>query len=153
MKTLFCAALLAFAVPALAHAQGTPAKPKPKDNVVLVQTPDSAATALKRLARALVSKGYTVDKLDGEFFTLLTAPKAMPQQYNPVFVVRAIASPGINSTIKLTGEYSVNYGATHFTTKTEYAGSETGNNKTAFRELQQAAAVAYPQGQVSYTKE
>jgi hypothetical protein len=133
------------------HAQD--ARPPVKSSIVVVQTPDSAAVALRKVATALVAQGYTVDKLDTQFCTLLMAPKAMAQQYNPVLTVRAAASPGTNSVIKISGDYKVDYGNTHFTTRAEYAGSETGNNKTAFRELQKAAVAAYPSGQLSYIKQ
>lgn len=131
----------------------SPITPLHKANTIIIQTPDSATMALRKLATAFVAQGYTVDKLDAQFYTLLMAPKAMDNTYHPVLTIRATAQPGGNSLVKLMADYKVDYGNTHFSAKAEYAGSESGNNKTAFREMQQAARAAYPNGQISYGKQ
>lgn len=150
MKQL-AVALLALA-PLFAHAQAPISAPKPKDNVVLIQTPDSAATALRNLAIVFVAQGYTINKLDKEFLTLLMEPKTLAHSYNPVLTIRAAASQQTASLLRLSGAYKASAGSIQVASPAEYMGSETGTNKTAFRELQKAA-LAYPGGQVSYAKE
>ena len=149
MKTvlLLCALSVCFA----AVGQTAP-RPALKDNVVLVQTPDSAATALRKLATVFVSQGYTVDKLDTQFMTLALSPKMVPNHYNPSLTVQAHATPGGNSVLKIEGQYKGFAGDVPLGNFAQYSGNNNGCNSACFRELQKAA-FAYPAGLVSYSRQ
>jgi len=144
---LLCALFVCFA----AVGQTAPV-PAWKDNVVLVQTPDSAATALRKLATVFVSQGYTVEKLDREFLTLALAPKMVPNKYNPMLTVQAHATAGGNSALKIEGHYKGFSGDVPLDNFAQFTGNNNLCNSACFRELQKAA-LAYPAGQVSYGRQ
>jgi hypothetical protein len=150
LRVLLLSALLCVS-PGKHLAFGQAIKPTPKANAVVIQTPDSAAVALRHLAQAFVAQGYAVDKLDTQFLTLTLAPKTLSGNYSPVITIRANASQGVNSTVRIMGDYRANAGAIQVAGRAQYVGSTTGTNKIAFSELQKAA-FAYPSGKVSYAK-
>lgn len=152
MRNLLLACLLSPLGFLTAHAQGATPTPKAKDNLVLIQTPDSAATALKKLALAFVAQGYTVDKLDREFLTLTLAPKVLAIKHSPALTVHAQASKGTNSSLRLSGTYKGFIGSLPIEDIAKYEGVNWGLNSRTFHELQKAA-LAYPAGQVSYAKQ
>lgn len=133
-----------------AHAQAV--KPPAKSNVVVVQTADSAAAALDKLAQAFVAQGYTVDKLDARFLTLTLAPKTLPTAFAPVLLARATASRGANSKIQLAGEYRATVMGRLINGPAEMQGSEKGVPMSGFRALEKVA-LSYPRGRVSYARE
>ncbi|MGI4871502.1 MAG: hypothetical protein ACRYFX_10025 [Janthinobacterium lividum] len=149
MKKLLVALLL---TPIFAHAQATHATPQKSDNLILIQTPDSSATALKKLAQVFVSQGYTTEKLDREFLTLTLAPKTLAVKNSPALMARATATAGASSTLRLTGEYKAFIGSIPANDVARYEGVEWGLNSRTFRALE-AAALTYPGGQVSYGKQ
>ena len=149
MKTALL--LCALSVSLAAVGQTTPL-PAWKDNLVLVQTPDSAATALRKLATVFVGQGYTVEKLDREFLTLALAPKMVPNKYNPSLTVQAHATPGGNSVLKIEGQYKGFAGDIPLGNLAQFTGNNNLCNSACFRELQKAA-LAYPAGQVSYGRQ
>ncbi|WP_303311231.1 hypothetical protein [Hymenobacter sp. BT730] len=120
-------------------------------NTVLVQTPDSAATALHKLGQVLAQEGYTVEKLDREVLTLVCSPKTLVSLGHPVLVIKATAVAGANSQLALTGDYTITAGKTVFDLHAQYNGTTTPDKKTSFGELD-SIANAYPNGQVAYTK-
>jgi hypothetical protein len=149
MKTLlaFCVAFLS-----LGAVRGQ-TLPVAKANVVLIQTPDSAATALRKLAAVFVAQGYTVERLDTQFFTLVLAPKMLTVRYNPTLTARAHATAGANSTLSISGDYKgFVMGDVPLFGFAQFYGSAGTCNKTCFAQLQQAA-VAYPGGRVTYAKQ
>ncbi|MGI4871484.1 MAG: hypothetical protein ACRYFX_09935 [Janthinobacterium lividum] len=150
MKSLLLTALVL--LPAFAYAQATHPKPQPKDDLILIQTQDSSATALKKLAQVFVSQGYTVEKLDREFLTLTLAPKTLAVRNSPALTARATATAGASSTLRLTGEYKAFIGSIPANDVAQLGGSENGLYSRTFRALE-AAALTYPGGQVSYGKQ
>lgn len=148
VKSLIAALLICFAF--VAHGQA--AKPMLKANTVVIQTPDSAAVALRKLAQAFVAQGYTVDKLDTQFLTLLLAPKILAVKYSPAFTVRASATAGSKSTLRLTGEYKATAGDVPLMNIAQYEGTEWGLNSRCFRAMEKVA-LTYPAGQIGYAKQ
>lgn len=120
-------------------------------NTILVQTPDSAATALYKLGQVFVQQGYTIEKLDQEALTLVCAPKTFVSLGNPVLVIKATAVAGTNSQLALTGDYTIRAGETVFALHAQYNGPTPPEKKTTFGELDRLAN-AYPNGKVAYTK-
>ena len=148
MKKLLLLALLASFT---AHAQTGP--PSPNDNLVLVQTPDSAVAALKKLAVAFVAQGYKVAKLDTQFLTLTLKPKILRSSSDdPLLLVKASAAPGANSTLTITAEYQILDTSPRLNGYAEIRGNERGAPLSSFRALQKVA-LTYPAGQVSYGKQ
>ncbi len=148
MKNLLLAGLLACFMGA-AHAQ---AQPKKGDNLVLIQTPDSAGVALKKLVQAFVVQGYTVEKYDGQFYTLTLAPKTLLSTFSPILLARASATNGAKSTLRLSGEYRAVVMNHPLNDVVEMKGSEKGIPTSGFRALEKVA-LTYPGGQVSYGKQ
>jgi hypothetical protein len=147
MKSLLLSVCLLLSLGASAQS----AKPASKDNTVLIQTPDSASTALRKLAAAFTQRGYTVSKLDTEFLTLTLEPKLVAHKTSPTLAVRAIASPGAFATLRMAGEYQVVIFNQPLREAVYFSGNNNSCNAACFRELQRAAA-AYPQGKVTYAK-
>lgn len=147
MKKLlvFCLLLVGIA----AKAQGV--SPMNKASVIVVQTPDSANTALKKLAQLFVERGYVVEKLDKEFHTLLLAPKVIVHQYSPVLTIRVNASGGAQATARLSGEYRAVVMGAVLAEQVAYSGHDKSCIGVCFQELQKTA-LAYPSGKVSYAK-
>ena len=123
-----------------------------EDNVVLVQTPDSAATALRKLATVFVSQGYTVEKLDREFLTLTLAPKTLNGAFSPILLARASATPGPNSALRLMGDFKAVVLGHNVNDAAKVYGTEKGISINSFRAIEKAA-LAYPAGQVSYGRQ
>ena len=148
MKTLFCLCLFFCTF----RVAGQTAKPPHQATVVVVQTPDSAAVALRKLATIFVAQGYTVERLDNTFFTLTLAPKLVKNIYQPMLSVKAVASAGGSSTVRVSGVWQALVLGAPLTKAASYEGSASGTNRSTFAELQQAAN-AYPAGVVSYSKQ
>jgi hypothetical protein len=98
--------LLAFTLCGRSASAQAQAGPKKKDSVVLIQTPDSAVTALRKLGQASVAQGYTIEELDKEFLTLTVAPKVLAVKASPRLSARASATEGASSTLRVTGDFS-----------------------------------------------
>jgi hypothetical protein len=149
--TIFSALTCAFFATS-ARAQEPLAKPRQKDNMVVIQTPDSANVALATLARAFVAQGYTVDKLDAQFLTLRLAPKTLATTFAPVLLARATATAGANSSLRVTGEYRAIAMGRPLNGLAEMQGSEKGVAVSSFRALEKVA-LSYLGGKVSYTNQ
>ncbi|GAB2958963.1 hypothetical protein GCM10027048_27680 [Hymenobacter coalescens] len=124
-------------------------QPFKKANVILVQTPDSPAVALRNLARVLVQQGYTIQRLDEQMGTLRTDPRSLPKGFSPTLTIVALATK--SGTLALRGEFVIDaatLGRVSYTT--EFVGMENAANKLTFREVEKAAK-AYPGGRVQYS--
>jgi hypothetical protein len=149
MKTFLVFCLLACGLRAAGQVSPTPPK---RANAVLVQTPDSAAVALRRFATALVSQGYVIEKLDAQFLTLITAPRVIEGQCMQRLIVRAVAAAGPNSGLCISGDYTATILGQPYSGIAQYSGENKGCNTSSFRALERAAR-AYPAGRVSYAKQ
>ena len=98
-----------------------------------------------------MAQGYTVEKLDAQFLTLILAPKTLPVKFNPVLTVRAATKAGAASELAVSADYRVEYGDIRFSRTAEFTGSESGCTKQAFRAIEKVA-LTYPSGKVSYSK-
>ncbi|MVN78917.1 hypothetical protein GO988_21520 [Hymenobacter sp. HMF4947] len=80
MKHYLLAALLACAIPTLAQtvppAGQEASEPTKKDNVIILHTADSVATAYTKLGRLLLESGYPIDKSDKELGYINTGFRA-----------------------------------------------------------------------------
>lgn len=133
----------------VAHAQSQPQK---GDNIILVQTQDSATVALKKLGQLFVAQGFTVERYEPQLNSLVLSPKTLPSTLSPTLLARATASSGPNSTLRLFGEYQVRVLGKPVNDIVEIKGSEKGVPISGYRALQKVA-IAYPGGTVSYGKQ
>lgn len=135
-----------------ALAQTPSVTPQRKDNVILVQTADSAVTALKKLGQAFAAQGYTIDKLDKEFLTLTVSPKAVSGKANIMLSARANATQGANSVLHVTGDFTGSVAGRPTGGSAYYLPSAFQVQSAAFHALQKVI-ITYPSGQLSYTKQ
>lgn len=151
-STIYCLIAFFFINSAAALAQAPSATPQRKDNVILVQTADSAVAALKKLGQTFVAQGYTIDKLDKEFLTLTISPKSVSGKANIMLSARANATQGANSTLHVTGDFTGSVAGRPTGGSAYYLPSAFQVESAAFHELQKVI-IAYPSGQLSYTKQ
>ena len=151
MKSLLLVALLVASV--CATAQTTPA-PFKGANIILIQTPDSANVALKKMASAFVVSGFVPEKLDTELRYLTTRPKTFGKTTPAVFAYKVLArrTPGGGTTLEITGDCTVQVDAQPVVTSMQWNKSTTPTqqNKVCFNEAEKAAK-AYLGGVVKYT--
>lgn len=152
MKALLFAGLLALPAARSAQAQSWHPKPKARDNLILIQTADSATLALRKLGQVFGAQGFTIDKLDETLLTLTLAPKTLPLSYHPVLYIGARADRSASSNLTLRADYRAASRGIRVGSPAEYVGGESGITKTCFRMLEKAA-LAYPGGYVSYGRQ
>jgi len=150
MKTLLLVALLASSICATAQTAPAPFKGA---NIILIQTPDSANVALKKMASAFVVSGFMPEKLDTELHSLTTQPKTFGKTTPAVFAYKVMArrTPGGGTTLEITGDCTVQVGLQPVVSSMQwYKGTPTQQNKVCFNEAEKAAK-AYLGGVVKYT--
>ncbi|UOQ51721.1 hypothetical protein [Hymenobacter cellulosivorans] len=155
MKTLLLAVSLLFATLTLrAQSAANPvsATPYKRANAVLVITSDSASVALKKLGAILVAKGYNIKKLDTDFNTITTEPKAvMGTQWYTVIAIRGAATPtGISLSAEVTTEIrAISPGSEHTVTRV----FSNGKKPTGYFRWLMEIAASYPGATVHYTQD
>jgi hypothetical protein len=149
MRNLLLACFLSFSVCASAQTAASPFKGA---NIILIQTPDSASAALKKMAGAFLLAGFVPDKLDTELGYLTTQPKSFGQMTPAVFTYKVVAraNPPGGAILELSGEYTVPLGLRSLTSSMHWYKGNLTQDKACFNEAEKAAK-AYPGGIVQYT--
>lgn len=119
-------------------------------NTILVQTSDSANTALTKMARLFVQQGFTIDKLDQSLGYLTTTGKTYGQISPAVFTYKVVAQPSASGTVLVvTGEYIVQAGLRSITSPMHWYKGNLTQDKQCFLHAQEVAN-AYSGASVSY---
>lgn len=134
----------------VSFAQTTASAPFKGANVILVQTSDSASTALMNAARVFVAQGFVIDKLDKELNYLTTQGKPVGQLSPAVYTYKVVAAPGPSgATLRITGEYTVPVGLRSITSSMHWYKGNMTQDKACFNNADNAAK-AYPGGVIRY---
>lgn len=122
-------------------------------NVLVIQTPDSAAAALRKLAQCFVAAGYNVDKLDTDLLYLTTASSAKGQLTPAGFAYRATAADRVGGAlISLSGGYTVQAGLRSMYDTMSWTPSKMWQGRVCFDEAQRVA-ISYPGGIITYRQD
>ena len=121
-------------------------------NVITITTADSASVALVKLGRAFQANGVTVERLDKDLLSISTKPKVLSNGlYLPEATYLAVATPGANSVLTITGQGKAEGMGAKVIFPVEIKGTEKGPPTSAFR-LMELTAKAYPGGRVGYMR-
>jgi hypothetical protein len=119
--------------------------PFKKANVILATTPDSAKTALRKMAVIMQQKGFIIDRLDYDLLSISTKPHAF-QSSVYTMVVLAVWESGH---LKFMGQWRGQ--ALGMTVEEDVAFTNPASKK-AFSEMQNLA-LAYPNAKVTYMQQ